>query len=66
LGRPRRIWLAVLVDRGGRELPIRPDFVAVDLKDQQIDPNLIVNVHLTPLDPQDQITTHPKQKGGNK
>jgi pyrimidine operon attenuation protein/uracil phosphoribosyltransferase len=26
-GRPRRVWLAVLVDRGGRELPIAPDFV---------------------------------------
>ncbi len=26
-GRPRRIWLAVFVDRGGRELPIAPDFV---------------------------------------
>lgn len=26
-GRPRRIWLAVLCDRGGRELPIAPDFV---------------------------------------
>lgn len=26
-GRPRRICLAVLVDRGHRELPIRPDFV---------------------------------------
>ena len=26
-GRPRRIELAVLVDRGGRELPIQPDFV---------------------------------------
>lgn len=25
-GRPRRIWLAVLCDRGGRELPIAPDF----------------------------------------
>jgi pyrimidine operon attenuation protein/uracil phosphoribosyltransferase len=25
-GRPRRVWLAVLVDRGGRELPIAPDF----------------------------------------
>lgn len=25
-GRPRRIWLAVLFDRGGRELPIAPDF----------------------------------------
>ncbi|MEC7523758.1 MAG: bifunctional pyr operon transcriptional regulator/uracil phosphoribosyltransferase PyrR [Myxococcota bacterium] len=26
-GRPRRIWLAVLFDRGGRELPIAADFV---------------------------------------
>ncbi len=26
-GRPRRIWLAVLVDRGHRELPIAADFV---------------------------------------
>ena len=26
-GRPRRILLAVLVDRGHRELPIRADFV---------------------------------------
>ncbi len=27
LGRPRKIELAVLVDRGHRELPIRPDYV---------------------------------------
>ncbi|HUR45314.1 MAG TPA: bifunctional pyr operon transcriptional regulator/uracil phosphoribosyltransferase PyrR [Candidatus Saccharimonadales bacterium] len=26
-GRPRRIQLAVLIDRGHRELPIKPDFV---------------------------------------
>lgn len=26
-GRPRRVWLATLLDRGGRELPIAPDFV---------------------------------------
>jgi pyrimidine operon attenuation protein/uracil phosphoribosyltransferase len=29
LGRPKAIRLAVLVDRGGRELPIQPDFVGV-------------------------------------
>lgn len=29
LGRPRAIRLAVLVDRGGRELPIQPDFVGI-------------------------------------
>ncbi len=27
-GRPRRIQLAVVIDRGGREFPIQPDFVA--------------------------------------
>jgi len=26
-GRPARVWLAVLCDRGGRELPVAPDFV---------------------------------------
>jgi pyrimidine operon attenuation protein/uracil phosphoribosyltransferase len=28
-GRPRRVWLAVLFDRGGRELPVAPDFVGM-------------------------------------
>lgn len=31
LGRPRRVQLAVLVDRGHRELPIRADFVGKNL-----------------------------------
>ena len=31
LGRPRMIQLAVLVDRGHRELPIRPDYVGKNL-----------------------------------
>jgi pyrimidine operon attenuation protein/uracil phosphoribosyltransferase len=30
-GRPRGVQLAVLVDRGHRELPIRPDFVGKNL-----------------------------------
>ncbi|HYB22563.1 MAG TPA: bifunctional pyr operon transcriptional regulator/uracil phosphoribosyltransferase PyrR, partial [Solirubrobacteraceae bacterium] len=30
-GRPRRVQLAVLVDRGHRELPIRPDYVGKNL-----------------------------------
>jgi pyrimidine operon attenuation protein/uracil phosphoribosyltransferase len=29
LGRPKKIQLAVLVDRGGRELPIQPDYVGI-------------------------------------
>lgn len=37
-GRPSRIMLAALVDRGGRELPISADFVAktIDLPSQQM------------------------------
>ncbi len=31
-GRPRRVWLAVLVDRGGRELPIQADFTGLKLE----------------------------------
>lgn len=36
-GRPRRVWLAVLIDRGGRELPIAADFVGtrIDVPDQE-------------------------------
>ena len=36
-GRPRRVWLAVLVDRGGRELPIAADFAGarIDVPDEQ-------------------------------
>lgn len=34
-GRPARIQLAVLVDRGHRELPIRPDFVGKNLPTSQ-------------------------------
>jgi pyrimidine operon attenuation protein / uracil phosphoribosyltransferase len=31
IGRPRCIQLAVLIDRGGRELPIQPDYVGMDI-----------------------------------
>jgi pyrimidine operon attenuation protein/uracil phosphoribosyltransferase len=30
-GRPHRVWLAALVDRGGRELPIQADFMGMKL-----------------------------------
>jgi pyrimidine operon attenuation protein / uracil phosphoribosyltransferase len=39
-GRPRRIELAALIDRGGRELPIRPDYVVRSIElppDQRVD-----------------------------
>ena len=36
-GRPRAVQLAVLIDRGHRELPIRPDFVGKNLPTQHDD-----------------------------
>lgn len=46
-GRPRRILFAVLADRGGRELPIRPDFTALELSAA---PATKVRVHLAETD----------------
>ena len=48
-GRPRAVQLAVLVDRGHRELPIRPDFVGKNLptsrdEDVQVGPDEVVIV----------------------
>jgi pyrimidine operon attenuation protein/uracil phosphoribosyltransferase len=36
-GRPRCVQLAVLVDRGHRELPIRPDFVGKNIPTKATD-----------------------------
>ena len=39
-GRPRTVQLAVMVDRGHRELPIRPDYVGKNLptrRDEAVD-----------------------------
>ena len=52
LGRPRAIRLAVLVDRGGRELPIQPDFVGVRVDD---DAGEHVDVRLTESDEHDVV-----------
>lgn len=53
-GRPSAIRLAVLVDRGGRELPIQPDFVGLTLTDVPRDHR--VNVHLAETDGTDEIS----------
>ena len=56
LGRPRRVWLAVLVDRGGRELPIRADEAALDLsRDDLLLPTDHVRVMLRPTDERDAV-----------
>lgn len=46
-GRPGRIHLCVLIDRGGRELPIRPDIVG---REVQVLPNQRVEVYVPELD----------------
>ncbi len=40
-GRPARIQLAVLIDRGHRELPIQPDYVGVSLGTARMDHVLV-------------------------
>jgi pyrimidine operon attenuation protein/uracil phosphoribosyltransferase len=52
LGRPRAVQLAVLVDRGHRELPIRPDYVGKNLPTSQRE---IVRVLLAEVDGQDAV-----------
>jgi pyrimidine operon attenuation protein/uracil phosphoribosyltransferase len=59
-GRPARIQLAVLVDRGHRELPIRPDYVGKNLPtshDQR------VNVRVLDVDGRDEVTIGPAAYG---
>jgi pyrimidine operon attenuation protein/uracil phosphoribosyltransferase len=51
-GRPQRIQLAVLCDRGHRELPIRPDYVGKNLPTSR---EQRVNVHLEELDTGDEV-----------
>ena len=52
IGRPRTVQLAVLVDRGHRELPIRADFVGKNLPTNA---NQNVKVFLTEVDGRDEV-----------
>lgn len=51
-GRPRTIQLAVLVDRGHRELPIRPDYVGKNLPTSHSE---VVKVSVTETDGADSV-----------
>jgi pyrimidine operon attenuation protein / uracil phosphoribosyltransferase len=51
-GRPRRIQLAVLVDRGHRELPIKADFVGKNVPTAM---NEVVAVRLTEMGGSDEV-----------
>jgi pyrimidine operon attenuation protein / uracil phosphoribosyltransferase len=56
-GRPRRIALAVLIDRGGRELPIQPDVVG---KVVSVPAGQKVDVLVKELDEKDAVVLTPK------
>ena len=51
-GRPKSIQLAVLVDRGHRELPVRADYVG---KNVPTSANETVEVRLTEVDGKDEV-----------
>jgi len=53
LGRPRAVRLAVLVDRGHRELPIRADFVGKNLPTSASER---INVRIREIDGTDEVT----------
>ncbi|MFH1406464.1 MAG: bifunctional pyr operon transcriptional regulator/uracil phosphoribosyltransferase PyrR, partial [Candidatus Omnitrophota bacterium] len=57
-GRPRQIQLAVLVDRGHRELPIRADYVGKNVPTAL---NEIVEVRLIEADNVDEVAIEEKQ-----
>jgi pyrimidine operon attenuation protein/uracil phosphoribosyltransferase len=59
-GRPERVQLAVLVDRGHRELPIRPDYVGKNIPTSQ---DQRVNVRVEEVDGVDEVTIGPGGRG---
>jgi pyrimidine operon attenuation protein / uracil phosphoribosyltransferase len=58
-GRPARVQLATLVDRGHRELPIRPDYVGKNIPTSQ---DQRVNVRVEEVDGHDEVTIAPAHK----
>jgi pyrimidine operon attenuation protein/uracil phosphoribosyltransferase len=53
IGRPRMIQLAILIDRGHRELPIRADFVGKNVPTSKTE---IINVKLYDIDKVNKVT----------
>jgi len=58
-GRPARVQLAVVADRGHRELPIRPDYVGKNLPTAR---NERVQVQLVEVDEVDQVLIVPEEE----
>lgn len=53
LGRPRTVQLAVMIDRGHRELPIRADYVGKNVPSSR---NEAVRVHIKEMDGDNSVT----------
>jgi pyrimidine operon attenuation protein/uracil phosphoribosyltransferase len=53
LGRPKSIQLAVLIDRGHRELPIRADYVGKNIPTSRYEE---VQVHVSEVDGKDEVS----------
>ena len=51
-GRPQTVQIAVLIDRGHREMPIRPDFVGKNVPTANSE---AVRVNMTEIDDQDKV-----------
>jgi len=62
-GRPRTIQLAVLVDRGHRELPIRADYIGKNIPSARTEQ---IKVELTETDGLDQVAILPASEEGVK
>ena len=60
-GRPRAVQLAVMVDRGHRELPIRPDYVGKNLPTSLSER---VRVELEEIDGVDRVMLESSERGG--
>jgi pyrimidine operon attenuation protein/uracil phosphoribosyltransferase len=60
-GRPARVQLACLVDRGHRELPIRPDYVGKNLPTSR---NERIQVQLVEVDEVDRVVLVPEPEKG--
>jgi pyrimidine operon attenuation protein/uracil phosphoribosyltransferase len=61
IGRPSSVQLAVLVDRGHRELPIRADFVGKNIPTSASES---VKVNLTEIDNEDSVLLISQLSGG--
>ncbi|QAA22283.1 bifunctional pyr operon transcriptional regulator/uracil phosphoribosyltransferase PyrR [Sporolactobacillus terrae] len=59
VGRPQRIQLAVLIDRGHRELPIRPDYIGKNVPTSKEE---AIAVQLSEVDGSDKVTIESKNE----